>query len=183
MVFLTCDEELLGEGAAVEGCDLLLQTHSQDAGGQRHGDTETRRQETTVSMRPSLCSCERWDLLFAAVELVDGRFELDGLDHLPRAQRVQVSTAVGGVGSEREAPGQVPGTHRLSSSQGPQGFSAAGIPAMVSVILLVFSAAPWRSGAVFISTMPHLSPPPSEGLHNERSEVKGRGKRLVMQHV
>lgn len=35
LVFLTCDEELLGEGAAVEGCDLLLQAHRQNAGTER----------------------------------------------------------------------------------------------------------------------------------------------------
>lgn len=65
-----------------------------------------------MSEQPSLCRCERRDSLFAAVELVDGRFELDGLDHLPRTQRVEVSAAVGGVGPEREAPGQGPGTHQ-----------------------------------------------------------------------
>lgn len=42
IVFLTCDKELLGEGAAVEGCNLLLQTHSQNAGGQRHRDRRPR---------------------------------------------------------------------------------------------------------------------------------------------
>lgn len=66
-----------------------------------------------MSVKPGLRTSEGRDLLFAAVELVDGRFELDGLHHLPRAQRVQVGAAVGGVSSEREAPGQVPGTHRL----------------------------------------------------------------------
>lgn len=31
ILFLTCDKELLGEGATVESCDLLLQAHSQNA--------------------------------------------------------------------------------------------------------------------------------------------------------
>lgn len=52
-----------------------------------------------------MCTSERLDLLFVAVELVDGRFELDGLDHLPRAQRIQVGAAVGRVSSERESTG------------------------------------------------------------------------------
>lgn len=58
----------------------------------------------------------------------------------------------------------------------------------ISMMVLVFfnsffSVAPWRTGAVFISTMPHLSTP-SEGLHNERELNEGQeGKRFVMQHI
>lgn len=66
-----------------------------------------------MSVKPSQCTSELLDLLFVAVELVDGRFELDGLDHLPRTQRIQVGAAVGRVSSEREAPVQFPGTHQL----------------------------------------------------------------------
>lgn len=37
-------------------------------------------------------------LLFVAVEVVDRRFELDGLDHLARAEGIQVGAAVRRVG-------------------------------------------------------------------------------------
>lgn len=40
-------------------------------------------------------------VLFVAVEVVDWRFELNGLDHLPRAERIQVGAAVRRVGSAR----------------------------------------------------------------------------------
>lgn len=58
---------------------------------------------------------------------------------------------------------------------------------MLFLLLLLFfffiSVAPWSTGPVFISTMPHLSTP-SEGLHNERELNEGQeGKRFVMQHI
>lgn len=46
-------------------------------------------------------------VLFVAVEVVDWRFELNGLDHFPRAQRIQVGAAVRRVGSERESTGSI----------------------------------------------------------------------------
>lgn len=52
--------------------------------------------------RPLLaCTPVARSVLFVAVEVVDGRFELDGLDHFPRAERIQVGAAVRRVGSAR----------------------------------------------------------------------------------
>lgn len=66
---------------------------------------EDRDTKEPISSRPAPW-CVAWVtgfyLLFVAVEVVDWRFELDGLDHFPRAERVEVSAAVGRVCSEKK---------------------------------------------------------------------------------
>lgn len=52
-------------------------------------------------MTAARCGVRRLHVLFVAVEVVDRRFELNGLDHLPRAERIEVGAAVRWVGSAR----------------------------------------------------------------------------------